>query len=54
LGLQAREVVQDMHNEEKLFVEHAKQRLPEETMRKTAPTNEQIGKAFDEAEAAFL
>ncbi|GIJ86884.1 hypothetical protein Asppvi_005782 [Aspergillus pseudoviridinutans] len=51
---QARETVQDLHNEKKMFQEQANKQIPEETMRKAAASNEQISKAFDEAEAAFL
>ncbi|GFF38224.1 hypothetical protein IFM51744_03722 [Aspergillus udagawae] len=54
LGPQARETVQDLHNEKKMFQEQANKQIPEETMRKAAASNEQISKAFDEAEAAFL
>ncbi|KAF7158735.1 hypothetical protein CNMCM5623_003899 [Aspergillus felis] len=51
---QARETVQDLHNEKKMFQEQANKQIPEETMQKAAASTEQISKAFDEAEAAFL
>ncbi|KAF4212586.1 hypothetical protein CNMCM6805_009621 [Aspergillus fumigatiaffinis] len=54
VGLQARESVQDLHSEKKMFEEQANQQIPQETMGKAAPSIEQISKAFEEAEAAFL
>jgi hypothetical protein len=54
VGPQAREAVQDLHSEKKMFEEQANQQIPQETMGKAAPSIEQISKAFEEAEAAFL
>ncbi|EAL86537.1 hypothetical protein KXX16_003540 [Aspergillus fumigatus] len=54
VGQPARESVRDLHSEKKMFEEQASQQIPKETMDKAAPSIEQISKAFDEAEAAFL